>query len=141
MALSENKTIGWKKWILLLWAVFEIVLLSGVVFGWGVLVFVLKDEGLYSDLCQMAHTQDNNTRNESTDHSHATIEPNGTLSVLPTSASTSTSEVTIDGVCKPQDEKMALCFTIASALFCVTAPFIGHISYKFGTRVYRLIAL
>ena len=132
MALSESKNIGWKRWILLVWAFIEIVLFSGIVFGWGSLVFVLKDEGIYADLCLNGAVKDNNTGSNS-------------LYDDSTSASTSATEVNTqepsDNVCKPQDENMALCFTIASALFCVAAPFIGHISYKFGTRIYRLIGL
>ena len=137
MALSESKNIGWKRWILLVWAFIEIVLFSGIVFGWGSLVFVLKDEGIYADLCLNRDEKDNNTgSNSSYDDSTAS---------LVQSASTSGTEVNTqepsDNVCKPQDENMALCFTIATALVCVAAQFIGHISYKFGTRIYRLIGL
>ena len=144
MTLSESNPIGWRKWILLLWAVIEIVLFSGIMFGWGVLVFVLKDEGLYSNLCAKTDIENHSSRRNSTTINNSTADPNnaeiGTLSVVSTSMSTSFAEAP-DNVCKPQDEKMAMCFTIASALFCVAAPFIGHINYKFGTRVYRLIGL
>ena len=35
------------------WAVIETMLFGGIVNGWGSLVFVLKDEGLYSSLCDV----------------------------------------------------------------------------------------
>ena len=34
-----------------IWAFLECICFGGLIYGWGSLVYVLKDEGLYSDLC------------------------------------------------------------------------------------------
>ncbi|ESO88988.1 hypothetical protein LOTGIDRAFT_154058 [Lottia gigantea] len=40
-----------RKFIMAVWAVVETVLFGGLIFGWGSIVFVLKDSGVYSYLC------------------------------------------------------------------------------------------
>ena len=34
-----------------IWAMVEVLCFGGVIFGWGSLVFVLKEEGFYLDAC------------------------------------------------------------------------------------------
>ena len=38
-------------WLLIFYGALEILLFSGLVFGWGSLVYVLKQEGYMSDVC------------------------------------------------------------------------------------------
>ena len=51
LADTSKCDIGWKKWVMTGWAVTEIFLFGGLMHGWGSLVFILKKEGIYSDLC------------------------------------------------------------------------------------------
>ena len=39
------------RYVYVVWAFFENLLLSGVFFGWGTLVYVLKEDGVLSHLC------------------------------------------------------------------------------------------
>ena len=114
LADASNGDIGWKKWVLTGWALIEIFLFGGVFYGWGSLVFILKNDGIYADLCPYN---------------------------LPIDSSNGTAVTHDNGVCEAQDSKMMLCFTIASALFCVGGAVFGHINYKFGTRVTRILSL
>ncbi|XP_028400752.1 solute carrier family 43 member 3-like [Dendronephthya gigantea] len=95
--------------------ILEMVLFSGVIFGWANLVLVLKDEKLFRDLCE---ERDSN-------------------------ASTSiTREKTDDksDVCGAQDERLALIFTLGVFAFNVAGFIGGAMLDKLGTRVVRLIA-
>ncbi|KAL4239571.1 hypothetical protein ACF0H5_000382 [Mactra antiquata] len=126
MVLSDtrNGDIGWKKWLIAGWAFIECLFFGGLLYGWASINFVLKMEGIYG--CDP-------------------VSVNGTKAValtidsLPDTRSNDTSEEN-DGTCKQQDSNMALCFTIASTLYCVGCAVLGHINYKFGTRVTRIIS-
>ena len=53
-------------WLLIFYGATEILLFSGLVFGWGSLVYVLKQEGYMSDVCHAEghnHDDDNNNDN------------------------------------------------------------------------------
>ena len=48
-------------WLLIFYGALEILLFSGLVFGWGSLVYVLKQEGYMSDVCAANKNNDNFT--------------------------------------------------------------------------------
>ena len=98
-----------KKYIAVVTAIFEPVLFSGLVFGWSSLVFVLKEEGIYSNLCQERNSTVGNT----------------TDVVLPT--------------CSAQDEMLQLAYTIAVTAIPIMNFFIGALFSKFGIRLTRLL--
>ena len=156
MVLSDTSKgdIGWKKYLVAGWAFAECLLFGGLLYGWGSLVFVLKDEGVYANLCSVSETTSNssNLTVSSLYNATGTNQSLGYVVVTTTlspNASNSNDSVTDDVLsrkvrqerCVPQDEKMALCFTIASAIFCAGCAVMGHINYKFGTRVTRISAL
>ena len=132
------------------WAFMECLLFGGLLYGWGSLVFILKDEGMYAYYC---HRADNATsvdytfspNNETSDvRRHTTSTP-----VSPTSFVVAVMNVSrADGYnvkksegCKEQDSILALVFTVASSLFCVGCAIMGHVNYKFGTRVTRICSM
>ena len=154
MVLSDTSKgdIGWKKYLVAGWAFTECLLFGGLLYGWGSLVFVLKDEGVYANLCHISETESNSSNlsvNYNVTSSNQSIGYVVVTTTLSSNASNSSDSVTEDVAagkvrqerCVPQDEKMALCFTIASAIFCAGCAVMGHINYKFGTRVTRISAL
>lgn len=116
LADTSKGDIGWKKWFVTGWAFVECFLFGGLMFGWGSVVFMLKNEGVYADLCP---------RDESFNATNETTKLDNDDEV----------------VCEAQDSRMTLCFTIASALFSIGAAVLGHINYIFGTRITRLLSL
>lgn len=147
LADTSKGDIGWKKWLIAGWAFMECLLFGGLLYGWGSIEFVLKEEGIYADLC--AGKEHGGNENSSIIYSNVTIvPPNATVNlgytIVPEDMSTS--NLPVPGnysrkPCKPQDSKMALCFTIGSVMFCVGCAVLGHVSYKCGTRITRLISL
>ena len=171
MALSEssncNSKIGWKKWLIFAWAFLECVMFAGLLLGWGSLVFVLKDEGIYADLCRFSvvASTNGNTTTASTDGNTTTASTNGNTTTAATTDlfskwdnitvatkatpgsdleaqdSENITDATSGKQCISQDEHLVLCFTIASAIFCLGGAVLGQIHFKFGTRVTRVIGL
>lgn len=154
LADNSNGDIGWKKWLVAGWAILECLLFGGLIFGWGSVNFVLKSEGIYADLC--ADVSANVSALKSSNNAiigvnamllNTTVIPDNVSSSTLPSSGTNETVVTYaspgqkSGKCEAQDSNMALCFTISSVLFCVGSAVFGHINYKFGTRVTRLIAL
>lgn len=149
MVLSDGHgDLGWKKFLVAGWAFVECLLFGGLLYGWASVNFVLKKEGIYADLCQneMNITSAdvkylNGSENGSAANvvSVVTLQGGGESGYNTSQGGGAVSDETREG-CKPQDNNMALCFTIASALFCVGCAVLGHINYKFGTRVTRIIS-
>ena len=117
------------RMLYVVWAFVEIVLFGGVIFGWGALVYVLKDEGIYADLCDCGENCNSVNTTTTTAMAISSV-------VNPTAA---TGDATVRG-CKEQDSMLSLVFTMASLFFCVGSAVMGHINYKFGTRVTRICA-
>ena len=95
-----------------MFGIVEMVLFSGVIFGWANVVLILKDEEYFKDLCADGHA-------------NATAESDGGA----------------DGDnCGAQDERLALIFTISVFAFNVAGFLGGALLDKLGTRIVRLIA-
>ncbi|XP_064607134.1 equilibrative nucleobase transporter 1-like [Liolophura sinensis] len=107
----------WRKYLMAVWAVLECMLFGGLVYGWGSLVFVLKKEGIYAELC--FHRGDNSSN-------------------ITTPAENMTSGVIS---CPEQDEKLQLAFTVGTTLMTFSSPLMGHIQYTFGTRMARIVLM
>ncbi|XP_067916314.1 equilibrative nucleobase transporter 1-like [Heterodontus francisci] len=100
-----------KRYLTFATGLFECIGFAGVVFGWASLVFVLKIEEYFSDLCVPLHNaSDPGVRN-------------GTVG------------------CKLQDERLALVFTLASFAFNVSAFASGILFDYLGTTVTRVLAI
>ncbi|XP_050393694.1 equilibrative nucleobase transporter 1 [Patella vulgata] len=105
-----------KSYLAVVWCFFETLLFGGLIYGWGSLVFILIDEGVYSDLCE-----------------HIPVNLTSNISLVSNSSLTKTN-------CEGQDSMLTLVFTVASFLFCAGCAAMGQINYKFGTRITRIIS-
>ena len=112
---SSESVNGLKKVIVSVWTVFECWLFTGMFIGWGSLVFILKEEGIYGHLCELPSFS-----NDSVDVGSVGTESNAD--------------------CGRQDGRFALCFTLATFTFGGFSWLVGYINYKTGTRITRLIA-
>lgn len=53
VAASVNMScIGWKRWFILFVGLWENLIFSGSILGWSALNYMLKQEGIFADLCQ-----------------------------------------------------------------------------------------
>ena len=140
VVLSAYNNKGWGKWLIACWALMECILFSGILYGWGSLVFVLKDEGLYADLCHV-----NKSETSRLNLFNSSSLPSSTLGrSMPVSTTTDNSIDVANGearLCDQQEDNLALCFTIASALFLFNGAVLGYINLNFGTRISRIYSL
>lgn len=164
LADTSKGDIGWKKYIVAGWAFMECFLFAGHLYGWASINYVLKSEGIYA--CESMQngsfmeysTVDNSSGTVHTDinqdpaivnvvalntteNSEKLASTTVAISLTNGTVVTHTASPKKREQCKSQDSMMALCFTIGSALFCVGCAVLGHVNYKFGTRVTRLISL
>ncbi|KAK3739281.1 hypothetical protein RRG08_050485 [Elysia crispata] len=131
-------------------AFFEVITFGGLIYGWGSLVYILKDEGLYMELCATDVDNTNSTVvvnqvNSSVENVALTTDTsNSTRSIYATGSTETRSPAPINEEetksCDVRDARLNLVFTIGSAMFCVGCFVMGQINYKFGTRVTRITA-
>ncbi|BFZ03829.1 hypothetical protein BsWGS_06868 [Bradybaena similaris] len=125
------------RYLYTVWGFLECLGFGGLIYGWGSLVYVLKDEGLYLDLCPLKHGNETASFN-GTDGSNVTsvfYQGNQTSTLSDTG---STAER--DPECSDRNKQLALAFTIAMGMFCVGCFILGQVNFKFGIRVTRLAA-
>lgn len=152
MVLSESKNLCVKLFIAV-WSFLECILFSGVGYGWSSLVFVFKEEGIYSDLCEPTSSVNGSIKERDTNFS-ATVtasnerNPGGTYletdTGKPTDSPVEHGHDIIDLVayptCVEQDSRFSLCFTITVLTYCSYCCIIGQVNYHYGTRIARLIS-
>jgi LAT3 family solute carrier family 43 protein 3 len=164
MSLSKSKK-EWVKYMMVIWAFFECLFFAGTLYGWSSLVFVFKDEGIYSNLCDTSLNNmtssdfgldSNTTRNAMIYNSGDNVLDN--ITVIDATNAADINNLTVfyktnisgemsDTVknervqCKEQDSMLSLCFTISSSIFCISCVVMGQVNYKLGTRITRYIAL
>lgn len=123
---------------------------GGLLYGWGSLVFILIEDGVYSDICTESPESSNLTiggPSEVVVDSVETTTVSGNVSNYSVIANTIGSDndansLTIHNpTCKDRDKRLTLVFTIGSMMFCVGCAIMGQINFKFGSRVTRLCAL
>ena len=94
--------------------VIEMVLFSGVIYGWANMTLILKGEGYFRDLCPTVNSTSNATMNSSLEEGlHKCVE---------------------------QDNRLSLIFILAVFTFCVSGFIGGVIFDRLGTHVTRLIS-
>ncbi|XP_061167342.1 equilibrative nucleobase transporter 1-like [Saccostrea echinata] len=116
------------RWRILctIWSSLEVVCFAGIIWGWGSLVFILKEEGIYQEFCD--------------DSSIKGASPSKVInntSPLDNNISIPLSNVTKS--CHAQEEKLNLWFSIAvGSMYCGLA-IVGQLSMRLGTRITRII--
>ncbi|KAK3594304.1 hypothetical protein CHS0354_012056 [Potamilus streckersoni] len=103
-----------KRWrhVILIWVCFEVICFGGIQYGWGALVYILKDEGIHDELCIEEPRGGNSTTN-------------------------STAAVAVH--CPDQDARFNLYYSVVMSAFMVFVILGGTLFSKFGTRIVRLI--
>ncbi|KAK3583002.1 hypothetical protein CHS0354_005643 [Potamilus streckersoni] len=141
-----------KRYLIAAWAFMECVLFGGLLYGWGSLMFVFKQEGIYAELCKkdqaaVSALTNSSSLNNSVFYevtsgvtSNVIVLPVTNVALINSSEDKTSSATDLNG-CPEQDSKFTLCFTIASALFCASSAVLGQINFMFGTRVTRIIAM
>jgi len=104
-----------KLCLLVFVSLLEISLFGGIQLGWSSILYILKAEGFYQDLCSNT-TFNIDLLNTST--------PNGAV------ASNS---------CFSQDKQLHLLYSISLALFSILGVISGEMLYKLGTKTTRII--
>lgn len=115
-----------------IWCATETFFFGGIIYGWGSLVFVLKEEGFYSDLCKapMPKVEKEVFQNISLIDGYY-HEENKT-------STQHHSEDTNNG-CQEQEAKLGLWFSIAVAFMYVCLAFLGYLTTNLGTQITRHI--
>jgi len=125
------------------WAFMEVVLFGGVIFGWGSLVFILKEEGFYLEEC----TNEAVTSEASDSRVDVTAFVSNDTRVefgyrVNVSDLWSAPEVQpIDLGCAAQESRLNLWFSIAVSIMYLSFTGIGYLIKGIGTRNTRLIFL
>ncbi|KAK3586689.1 hypothetical protein CHS0354_039159 [Potamilus streckersoni] len=103
-----------KRWrhVILIWVCLEVICFGGIHYGWGTLVYILKDEGIHEDLCIDEARDGKNTTN-------------------------STAAVSVH--CPDQDARFNLYYSVATSAVVVFLILGGPLFSKFGTRIVRLV--
>ncbi|XP_021365972.1 solute carrier family 43 member 3-like [Mizuhopecten yessoensis] len=141
----------YRKLFAIVWALIEILLFAGLFFGWGTLVFMLKEEGVYGHLCE----------NEAIGSGHRFgVSGLGTVNEDQLNLTTVGYEVYSTNVthgfkhnntgstrrhnvvgCPAQDKVFNLGFTMVSGLWPFFYGLLGQLGHRFGTRFLRLSSI
>lgn len=128
------------RFFYVIWAFLECLLFGGLLYGWGSLVFVLKEDGVYSDLCKPGSDNITSINIESIASDYSTPASYNITYDNNTSASDGQKETSGNASCPDRDRRLTLVFTIGSMMFCAGTAVMGQINFKFGTRITRLCA-
>ncbi|XP_033736776.1 solute carrier family 43 member 3-like [Pecten maximus] len=129
------------------WCAIEILFFGGIIYGWGSLVFVLKEEGFYYEACLSVITPAElsyNTTNTSVEN----VQQDGLLTLGthddpsdPPRQWESDHDKVTDTVptCPQQESKLNLWFSVAVAFMYLSMAFLGELTTRLGTQVTRHI--
>ena len=109
-----------------LWSLLETVGFAGLIFGWGSLVFILKDEGLFLHLCE---------EKKNSSFSNTSVNLNNS-DMTKTTANTPDNNL---NNCPDREFMLSLVFSVGSSLFDIGNAFMGQVNFMFGNRVSMLL--
>ncbi|XP_053408088.1 uncharacterized protein LOC123559920 isoform X7 [Mercenaria mercenaria] len=130
------------------WAFMEVLLFGGVIYGWGSLVFILKEEGFYSDYCTENDIGNNPDYLSPNQFPYLTLSNNSldekSYDVIIADDNSSTFQritenKAINGGCSAQESQLNLWFSIAVSFMCLSFAGIGYLIRHIGTRNTRAI--
>lgn len=131
-----------RYWLTLLSGMLECLCFAGVMFGFASLVFVLKAEGYFSQLC--SSFPGSNSSQDGTGEpggwrrrleQFAMVHPGLAMQFCSLPPSLSSPD------CSKQDEQFSLVFTVASFLNNFLCLLNGYLFDRFGTMATRLLAM
>lgn len=131
-----------------LWAFMEVLLFAGVIYGWGSLVFVFKEEGFYLDYCtgsDVVTESEQKLLDKATVSSHdALYNINNPFFYNGTEPSKSnqgngTEDGHISEGCPAQESKLNLWFSMSVSFMYLSFAGIGYLIRHLGTRITRVI--
>lgn len=127
----QHIDMNFKKLTIVLITLIETPLFGGLLLGWSSLVYVLKEEGLFENLCDH-HSNNGNLKADLTPE-------NSTNITNTTNEDISERKVNIKQLCTEQDTQLNLIFSIALSIGNVCTVFIGIADNRLGTKMTRLI--
>lgn len=112
-----------------LWSCLEVVCFAGIIYGWGSLVFILKEEGFYSENCR-----------DTSPSSNVSLIPGSVYNVSVIDIHNQSIDLSNRTLaCDEQEEKLNLCFSIAVGVMYSGLAIVGQLSLRLGTRITRII--
>lgn len=117
------------------WAFLEVVCFAGIVYGWGSLVFILKEEGFYLDACIDKSQEDTMTEDV------GLVTNSSSPDVSYQSNITNGGKIVERLACDEQESRLNLWFSIAVSIMYLSFTAIGYIIRCLGTRTTRFIFL
>ncbi|XP_052804245.1 equilibrative nucleobase transporter 1-like isoform X2 [Mya arenaria] len=137
-------------WVCTVWAFMEVVLFAGVLFGWGSLVFILKEEGFYLEECAavLSTGTGDPVLNMDLTYNSSLVEmaeitsvnsTKGTYQIDMNNTDEGPIKHFIDMGCQAQESKLNLWFSIAVSIMYLSFTGIGYLIRLVGTRITRLI--
>ena len=108
------------RFLYVIFATVETILFGGIFFGWSVMVFIMKDEGVFENLCPVEISSEQETL------------PIKKVSVNSTEFSRQN--------CMARDDMFSLVFSVDSSLLYICIAIQGLFNFKFGTRKTRILA-
>ncbi|CAL1537103.1 unnamed protein product, partial [Lymnaea stagnalis] len=112
----------------------ENLLFSGLRAGWPALVYVLKQERVYSHLCTEHGVLGSNVTQTGTVISRKERAPIGITMHQALNSNAHTA-------CDAQDAIFNQCFTVATATMALSGLLYGQLNYKYGIRVPRVLSV
>lgn len=116
--MSKKTNIPVRHRVFLAVAILEVVLFSGTLLGWSSLLFLLKEEGFFHELCETGFVT------EVSDNSSAVSTPGSVSSQS----------------CVAQEERFSLVVTLAGGCGNALTAFVGLAVDKLGAKKVRAVA-
>lgn len=118
----QNESRQWKVRIFVLLSILETAMFGGIPYGWGTLLYLLKEEGIYSDLCLRLN--------------NSTLISNTTTGIKQLAEK---SDLILSHSCTEQDQRFNLWFGIAGVCGVTSNVIIGKIIQLIGTSKARIV--
>ena len=128
----------------------ECLIFGGNMSSWSILVYVLKQDGIFASECQESNPLDNSTSSSPNSQDYETssstvtadwILANHTLGYSPGSSSSTTWLEQVNGlICPGQDSHLSLAFTMGLVADGILSIPLGWLQDRHGLRITRVFA-
>jgi len=118
---SVRELSSCQRWFMFLIAIVESMIWSGTIYGWPQLAYMLKLNGIYSDLCDENFLQN-------------------TSKIIQSNTNTTEKDAVLFVSCSEQDKQYALIYTVACVLYSSPGMLVGYALHYLGLTVTRVAA-